>query len=94
LKCLEEDNVVIKRLHTRENIRMFRGWPGYHSKTTVEELVSGMDMDYDNYTKYETDWMLKELAAIISRHPEILHGDITAFPDWTKRPMGNKPPGE
>jgi len=86
LGFLEEKNVVLKRLETRKNIWMFRGWPGYHSKTTVEELVSGLGMNYDKYTKYETEWMLKELAAIIFRHPEILHGDITAFPDWAKRP--------
>ena len=57
--------------------------PSDHLKAYLELWQS----DYDQHGKDEVEVLIRENAAIIQRHPEILLGDLSVFPE-------NEPAGE
>lgn len=78
-----EDNTTIKNIHCARNER-------YNPKVTkfvneyedgnYSKTHAGLDADYATWGKQELETLLRESAAIIKRHPQILQGDLTDFP--------------
>jgi len=50
----------------------------------TDHKLANCEEDYEQFGRNELETMLAENAKIIKRHPEILHGDLKAFPKKQK----------
>jgi hypothetical protein len=56
-----------------------------HVKNNYAETHKELDDDYENVGRDEIEIIIKEYADITKRHPEILSGDLSAFPKEEKK---------